>query len=575
MINKDLYLRLYHLLRPHKRSLVIAMFSMVMVSIFGSAQAFIIKPLIDKIFIDKDALMLNLLPIALVSVFILKGIFYYTYTSVLDITGQLIIKDLREAIFKHIHSLPIAFFHKMPTGELMSRVVNDATLIQTAVSRALVGVLKDVVQVVGLLVVIFYMNWQLALMSIIFLPLAFIPVVHFGKKFRKLSITNQQTVAQISNLLHETITGQRIVKAFGMEKHEQGRFRNVIDKLFGVIVKDIKINSLQHPLMEGLGGVGIAAVIWYGGHQVLVGESTPGTFIAFLASLIMIYEPIKGISNINSPVQQGIAAATRVFDLLDTKPAITNKPGANELPPFKDYIKLNNISFSYDGAVDVLKNINLNIKAGEVVALVGSSGGGKTTMANLVPRFYDVTKGQILVDGFDIKDVTFQSLRRQIGVVTQQTILFNDTVTNNIAYGEPNRPVDEVKAAAKAAYALDFINELPDGFNTVIGESGCRLSGGQQQRISIARAILKNAPILILDEATSALDTESEREVQKALENLMKNRTTLVIAHRLSTIRNANRIIVIQDGQIKEEGDHDSLINKKGVYEMLHSMQHH
>ncbi len=573
MINKKLYLRIFELIKPYKRSFIIAMFSMFMVSAFGSAQAFIIKPLIDKIFIDKDAQMLNLLPIVLVSVFALKGIFYYTYTSVLDITGQSIIKDLREAIFKHVHELPIAFFHKMPTGELISRVINDATLIQMAVSRALIGVLKDVFQVIGLVGVIFYMNWKLALMSIVFLPLAFIPVAHFGRKFRKLSTTNQQTVAQISTLLHETITGQRIVKAFGMEKYEAGRFARVVDKLFRVIVKDIKINSLQHPLMECFGGVGIAAVIWYGGHQVLVGESTPGTFIAFLASLIMIYDPIKGISNINSPVQQGIAAATRIFGLLDTKPTITNRPDALELPPFEDHIEFKNISFSYDGDVDVLKNINLKIKAGEVLALVGSSGGGKTTLANLVPRFYDVTQGQILVDGLDVKDVTLQSLRRQIGVVTQQTILFNDTVKNNIAYGEPDCPMGAIENAAKAAHALDFITELPDGFDTVIGESGCRLSGGQQQRISIARAILKNAPILVLDEATSALDTESEREVQKALENLMKNRTTLVIAHRLSTIRNANRIIVIKDGQIIEEGNHESLLEKNGVYEMLHSLQ--
>jgi subfamily B ATP-binding cassette protein MsbA len=287
----------------------------------------------------------------------------------------------------------------------------------------------------------------------------------------------------------------------------------------------------------------------------------------------MIYDPIKGISNINSPVQQGLAAATRVFELLDTQPEIQDRPDALELPPFHDTIEFDNVTFSYDGKVDVLKNINLTVKAGEVIALVGSSGGGKTTLANLVPRFYDVTGGQVRIDGHNIKDVTFRSLRQQIGVVTQQTILFNDTVKDNIAYGEPDRSMKDVISAAKAAYALDFINELPNGFDTMIGESGCRLSGGQQQRISIARAILKDAPILILDEATSALDTESEREVQKALENLMKNRTTFVIAHRLSTIRNADRIIVIKDGAIVEEGSHDDLISKKGFYELLHSMQ--
>lgn len=572
--NKKLIKRIFAMVKPYKGRLAVAMLSMVMVSAFGSAQAFIIKPLIDKIFISKDAQMLNFLPAMLLAVFALKGVFYYTYTSVLDITGQSIIRDMREQIFRHVHSLPIAFFQKTPTGELMARVINDATLIQTAVSRALIGVLKDLFQVIGLLGVVFYMNWKLALVSVIFLPICIIPVAHFGRKFRKLSTTNQQTVAQISNLLHETITGQRIVKAFGMEKYEAHRFHQVIEKLFAVIVKDIKINSLQHPLMETLGGIGIAAIIWYGGHQVLVGQSTPGTFIAFLTSIIMIYDPIKGISNINSPVQQGLAAATRIFSLLDTKPEIEDRSDAVEMPPFEDRIEFYHVTFSYDGNVDVLKDINLSVKAGEVLALVGSSGGGKTTMANLVPRFYDVTGGQISIDGRNIKDVTFRSLRKQIGVVTQQTILFNDTVKNNIAYGEPDRAMEDIVSAAKSAHALDFIKELPNGFDTIIGESGCRLSGGQQQRISIARAILKDAPILILDEATSALDTESEREVQKALENLMKDRTTFVIAHRLSTIRNADRIIVIKDGRIEEEGSHDDLIGKKGVYEMLHSMQH-
>lgn len=573
MRDKALIKRIFGLTKPYKARLGIAMVSMVMVSGLGSAQAYIIKPLIDKIFISKDALMLNILPFALIMVFLCKGFFYYCYTSMLDITGQSIIKDLRIKIFAHIHALPISFFHKTPTGELLARVINDATLIQTAVSRALVGVLKDLLQIFGLLGVIFYLNWKLALMSIIFLPLAFIPVIHFGKKFRQLSTTNQQIVAKVSNILHETITGHRIVKAFGMEKYETGRFSAMVEKLFGVIVKDIRINSLQHPAMELLGGVGVAAVIWYGGHQVIDGQSTPGTFIAFLASLIMIYDPIKGVGNINSPVQQGLAAATRVFGLLDIKPEIEDRPGAISLPPFQKSIDFQNISFNYDNNVAVLKDLNLHVPAGEVLAIVGPSGGGKTTLVNLVPRFFEVTEGAIIIDGHDLRDVTLKSLRDQLAIVSQQTILFNDTVRNNIAYGDTNRSEEEVIAAAKAAHALDFINGLPDGFDTLIGESGARLSGGQQQRLSIARALLKNAPILILDEATSALDTESEHEVQKALENLMKNRTTLVIAHRLSTIRNADRIIVIDNGRIVEEGTHEDLLTQKGVYKTLHEMQ--
>jgi subfamily B ATP-binding cassette protein MsbA len=326
--------------------------------------------------------------------------------------------------------------------------------------------------------------------------------------------------------------------------------------------------------MELLGGISITAIIWYGGHQVINGNSTPGIFFAFLTSIIMIYNPIKGVSNINSALQQGLAATTRIFSLLDTKSSICDKAGAIPLPPFQKNIQFNDLSFSYDGKTDALKNINLTVPAGEVLALVGTSGGGKTTLVNLIPRFFDATSGSITIDGHDLRDVTMKSLRDQIAMVSQQTILFNDTIKNNIAYGDTNRSMDEIIAAAKAAHALDFINEMPEGFDTIIGESGARLSGGQQQRISIARALLKNAPILILDEATSALDSESEREVQKALENLMKNRTTFVIAHRLSTIKNADRILVIQNGEIVEEGDHTSLSAKEdSIYQMLRGNQ--
>lgn len=573
MSNKELIKRILVLVKPYRKTLMIAMISMVIVSAMGSAQAYIIKPLIDKIFITKDEAMLNLLPFALIGVFLIKGVFYYTYTSLMDTTGQRIISDLRKRLFAHIHDLPISFFHNTPTGELISRIINDATLIQTAVSRSLIGVMKDLFQIFGLLGVVFYLNWRLAAVSMIFLPLAVVPVVKFGKKFRQLSTNNQQTVAQVSNILHETITGHRIVKAFGMEQYETSRFAAMIDRLFSIIVKDIKINSLQHPIMEFLGGVGIGAVIWYGGHQVIAGQSTPGAFLAFLTAMVMIYEPIKGVSNINSPVQQGLAAAARVFGLLEIKPAIVDNPNAQDMPPFHQEISFQEVSFGYGGGEMVLKKINLAVKAGEVLALVGTSGGGKTSLVNLLPRFFDVSKGRLLIDGNDIRNITVKSLRAQIAIVSQQTILFNDTVRNNIAYGDPNRPDEEIVAAAKAAHAYDFIMQLPNRFDTIIGESGSRLSGGQQQRISIARALLKNAPILILDEATSALDTESEREVQRALENLMKDRTTFVIAHRLSTIDNADRIIVIQEGRIVEEGKHRDLLNAHGVYNTLYKMQ--
>ena len=573
MNEKTLLTRLLALLRPYRNELSFAMISMVLVSGFGSAQAYMVKPLLDEIFFNKNAAMLNLLPFVLVLVFLCKGVFYYSYNYYLDTTGQNVIRDMRQAMFAHIHSLPLSFFHRTPTGELISRVISDANLIQVAVSRALVGLVKDLVQVFGLLFVVFYLNWKLAAIALSFMPLAFFPIVHFGKKFRKYSKANQQTVALISNLLHETITGHRIVKAFGMERYEMDRFANLLANLLGVIKKDIRVYSLQHPLMELIGGLGVAAVIWYGGYQVLEGQATPGTFFAFLTSLIMIYEPVKGVSNINSSIQQGLAAASRVFTLLDIAPDIKNRADAIALPPFKQAIVFDRVDFTYDNGVPVLQGLDLVVRAGEVLAIVGPSGGGKTTLVNLIPRFFDITGGSIRIDDHDLREVTIKSLRSQIAMVSQETILFNDTVRNNIAYGDPDRSMEEIIAAARAAHALDFINELPQGFDTVVGESGARLSGGQQQRLSIARALLKDAPILILDEATSALDTESEQEVQNALENLMQNRTTLVIAHRLSTIKKADRIIVIQDGGIVEQGDHDTLLTQDGVYAMLYRMQ--
>lgn len=573
MHTRELITKLLRLTRPYRPQLTIATICMVLVSGLASAQAYMIKPMLDDIFVNKDRWLLNVFPLVLIAVFFFKGIFSYFATSLLDTVGQKIIRDIRKKIFVHIHTLPISFFHNTPTGELIARVINDATLIQMAVSRALIGVFKDLFQVFGLVGVVFYLNWRLALAAFVFLPLSFVPVAYFSRKFRKLSITNQQTVAQVTNLMHETITGHRIVKAFGMEQYEAKRFADTIDRLFSVIAKDIRMNSLQSPMMEFLGGLGITAVIWYGGQQVIAGQSTPGIFFSFVTSLIMIYNPIKGVSNINSPVQQGLAAAERIFTLLDTTPSIQDKPGAGALPPFRQAIAFDHVTFSYDGKHPVLRDINLRVRAGEVLALVGTSGGGKTSLVNLIPRFFEVDSGALTIDGHDIRDVTQKSLREQIAIVSQQTILFNDTIKNNIAYGDPDRPMAEISAAAKAAHALDFINAFPDGFDTLIGESGARLSGGQQQRISIARALLKNAPILILDEATSALDTESEREVQTALENLMQNRTTFVIAHRLSTIRNADRIIVIQEGRIVEEGRHEELLAAKGVYTTLHSMQ--
>ena len=573
MRDKNTINRILQYVKPYKAKLTIAMVCMVVVSSMAGAQAYMVKPLLDEVFFKQDRKMLMFVPLLIIGLFLFKCLFAFSYDYLLLKIGQSVIRDMRNELYQHIQSMPLSFFQAKPTGELISRIISDIALIQGAVSNVIVGVLKDTCQVFFLVGIIFYHDWRMSLVAMVSLPLVIYPIVNFGRRHRKLSRNSQQTTALVSNILYETITGNRIVKAFGMEKHEVGRFAKTLDRLFDIVMRDAKISAISSPLMELLGGVGISMVVWYGGSQVVAGTSTPGTFFSFLTALIMIYEPIKGISKINVSLQQGIAASERVFDILDMQPDVSEKPEAIELPPIKDGIEFKDVRFSYNSGTEVLKGINLQVGIGEVLALVGSSGGGKSTLVNLIPRFYDVSSGSLVIDGTDIRDVTFRSLRRQIGIVTQQTILFNDTVRNNIAYGSPQASEEQVREAARAAHALNFIERLPEGFDTVIGESGTRLSGGERQRVSIARAILKNAPILILDEATSSLDTESEREVQQAIENLVQSRTTFIIAHRLSTIRNADRIIVIQDGAIVEEGTHESLLPLGGVYKMLYDMQ--
>lgn len=574
MTNKEILHRLYRIISPYKAKLLVAMLTMIFFSGFTAAQAWVLKPVIDEIFVKKDITVLALLPFGIVIIFLLKAVSYYIYTFLLEQVGQSVIRDVRTTIFSHIHSQPLSFFHAYPTGTLISRVISDVTLMQQAVSNAIVGSLRDIFQIIFLLGLVFYLNWKLAMFTFIILPVAAYPITTFGRIFRRLSTKTQEETARVSDRLYETITGNRIVKAFSREQYENERFGEQINRLFTVIIQDARLRSLQHPLMELIGGIAIALIIWFGGKEVINGTATPGTFFSFLTALIAAYEPVKGVSKINPAIQQGLAAATRVFELLDIKPAIADREGATLLPPFQNAIEFQDICFSYENETQVLNHISLTVPRGEALAIVGSSGGGKTTLTNLIPRFLDISSGAIRIDGTDIREVTLASLRRQIAIVTQQTILFNDTVRNNIAYGDLEAGEEQIRNAAVAAHALDFIERLPDGFDTIIGEGGARLSGGERQRVSIARAILKNAPILILDEATSALDTESEREVQKALENLMKNKTTFVIAHRLSTIVNCDRIIVIKGGRIVEEGSHQDLLAKKGEYELLYNMQY-
>ncbi len=545
---------------------------MLVVGVTTSALAFLVKPALDEIFLKRNADMLKLIPLAVIGIYLVKGTCNYFQTVLMNFIGQRIVADLRAELYRKIQIQSLAFFTKHPTGVLMSRITNDVGYIQGAVSEAVTALLKDSFTLLCLVIVIFYRDWQLAIVAMFVFPLAVYPIAKFGQKMRQIATRAQVTLGSLTSLLQETISGTRIVKAFGMEAHENNRFSVENERLFRLSLKSISINAVSSPFMEFLGGLGISAIIFYGGYQVIHGQSTPGTFFSFLTALIMLYEPVKRLTNVNNTIQQGIAGAERVFSIMDLVPEIRNRPDAVPLPRISREIEIRNVTFRYEEA-PVLKNINLRIRTGEAVAFVGMSGGGKTTLVNLIPRFYDVTDGMILIDGQDIRNVTIESLRGQIAIVTQQTILFNDTVRNNIAYGDISKTEDQIVEAAKAAHAHDFILRLPKGYETVIGEQGTKLSGGERQRISIARALLKNAPILILDEATSSLDSEAEIEVQDALENLMKGRTTLVIAHRLSTIRNADRIIVLVNGEIREEGTHETLLSRHGEYSRLYNMQ--
>ncbi|NLX51925.1 MAG: lipid A export permease/ATP-binding protein MsbA [Deltaproteobacteria bacterium] len=568
----EAFKRLLLMTKKYYLRFILAAICMVIAGGLQSALPLVSKPAIDEIFVSKDMSALTWIPFAIVGIFLFKGLCNYGQNILMSSIGLRIVADLRNKLYECIQRQSLSFFTGHPTGMLMSRITNDVLSVQSAASEAVTALVKDTFTLVCLVGVIFYMDWKLALLAMIVFPLTVYPIAWFGRKMRKVTTSTQITMGTLNSLLQETIAGTRIVKAFCMEKYESDRFGAENERLFKLNMKTVTINAISSPLMDFLGGLGIAAVIFYGGYNVVQGYSTPGTFFSFIAALLMLYEPVKRLTNVNNTINQGIAGADRIFSIIDRVPDIIDKTDAQALPPIQNSIDLQNVSFRYEEK-PVLKNVNLTIRAGEVVAFVGMSGGGKTTLVNLIPRFYDVSEGRVLIDGLDIRDVTLSSLRGQIAIVTQQTILFNDTVRNNIAYGDICTTEEEIYKAAKAANAHDFIMKLPNGYDSNIGELGTKLSGGEKQRISIARALLKDAPILILDEATSSLDTEAEIEVQDALDNLMKGRTTLVIAHRLSTIRNADRIIALVNGEIVEEGNHDTLMARKGEYYRLYNLQ--
>jgi subfamily B ATP-binding cassette protein MsbA len=564
--------QLIGLIRENWGRLALAMVCMLVESAGTSAAAYLVKPVLDDVFIKRNIEMLKLLPPAIIGVYFLRGVAMYWSEYLMNFVGQDIIRRLRERLYDRIQDLPLSFFQKETTGVLMSRIINDVNYVREMVSNAVTASLRDCFTIVGLIVVIFYQIWQLAAFAVLILPLAFIPIVVFGRRVRRTSTGCQEAMADISTFLHETFAGNKIVKAFNMESHEKQRFFEKTRRLFRLEMKETRARVISSPINLFLGGIGAAVIVWYGGSQVIAGAYTPGTFFSFLTAVLLLYKPVKDLSKLNNAVQRGLAATDRIFAIIDQASTIPEATQPTTLRAEPHQVRFEDVYFKYEDEM-VLRGIHLDVPPGQVLAIVGMSGGGKTSLVNLIPRFYDVSGGKITVDGTDIRDVSLKSLRGQIAIVTQEPILFNDTVRNNIAYGNPAAGEEDILAAARAAYAYDFIQSFPRKFETTIGELGGRLSGGEKQRICIARALLKNAPILILDEATSSLDTESEMLVQKALENLMKGRTTFVIAHRLSTVANAHRIIVMVAGRIVEEGTHEQLMARRGDYFKLHQMQ--
>ncbi len=567
-----LFLRLLDYVKPYWKRLFLAMICMLMVGALTGASAMLLKNVIDDVFTNKDVTMQTLLPVVIILLYFFKGLFNYGQKYLMSWVEQRVVFDIRNRLYDHIQGLSLGFFNRTPTGVLVSHFTNDIGVMQGAVSGVLGDLIREPFTILFLVGVLFYRNLELAIISMLVLPFTTNFIVRFGRALRHYSRKAQEKLADISHHLHETIEGVRIVKAFGQESYEVERFVSQNRKFLSHILRSERVLALSGPVMEFIAGLGLAAVVWYGGYQVIKGVTTPGTFFFFFTALLMLYGPLRNLSRVNNTIQRALAATERVFRVLDQEPEVLDKPHSSPLPPIKKGVEFRDVFFRYEDEM-VLAGVSFKVKAGETVAIVGMSGAGKTTLVNLLPRFYESNSGCILIDGHDIRDVTVQSLRAQLGIVTQDTILFNDTVRNNIAYGKPGASISEIIQAAQAANAHNFIMAMPEGYDTIIGEKGVRLSGGEKQRIAIARALLRNPPILILDEATSSLDAESEVSVQEALAHLMRGRTTFVIAHRLSTVRGADRIVVLEGGKIVEEGRHEELLARGGIYRRLYELQ--
>jgi subfamily B ATP-binding cassette protein MsbA len=609
-----LYFRLLSYLKPHLKYLIPAMIFMILFAGMSGFSITMVVPLTKIIFsgqemITKDNLppqeisqggekgLVVLLPkilkekfnqliigktrletlgrfcIFVFLIFLIKNLFWYGQSYLIVKVEQGVIMDLRNKLYIHFHLLPLEYFHGQKTGVLISRITNDITLVKGAVANGFAEALRQGFLFLVYLFLVFWASWKLALLAFLLFPPATLIIGKFGQKVRKSSVLTQEKMGNMTSVLQETISGIRVVKAFVMEKFEIKKFTDTSRDYFKTMVKLTRIGSLGPPLTEILGVFAAVLLLWFAGKDIAAGNLDPGRFFLFLFAMLSLMQPIRTLSHLNIDIQQGLAAAKRIFEVLDTEPKIKDIPQAIRINSLKDNVTFQNISFSYDGDKQVLSNINLEVKAGEIVALVGPSGAGKSTLMDLLPRFYDPLSGKIEIDGINLRKIDLKSLRNLMGIVTQETILFNDTVWNNIAYGHDHASKEEVESAARAANAHEFIMNMPQKYQTIIGDRGVKISGGERQRLAIARALFKNPPILIFDEATSSLDTESEALVQEAIDRLMKGRTVFVIAHRLSTIQNADKIVVLDDGKIVQLGDHKSLIQREGLYKRLYEMQ--